>query len=275
MPIDVSTGKSLSDLMLDLAVRIRQADQTDAGDQLPADTGVRAVLKRWVNEGYDLFQRSDPNWSALDFSVDLTISNTVGPSTWQSDTGRYMLPRYCQGGPAGDWVYVDATAPYQKVCQKPPAELDLLQAQDNATGTPSVWACRHARRADGVGEQVDGTEILFWPRPNQSYTLRAAFRVRGHKLLDLAEHHIFGADHDRAIVDAAHYQWAQHDKEDGSRLGVVKTTWLESLAASISLDMPRRQRRLGMLKPTTPPRESRALHHTSRPSVSFEGTEVQ
>ena len=275
MPIDVSTGKTLAELMLDLAVRIKQADQTDAGDELPDDSGILAMLKRWVNEGYDLFQRSDPNWSALDFAIDLTISNTLGPDHWASDTGRYMLPRYCQGGPVGDWTYIDSTSAYARILRKPVEMLDRLQARDNATGTPIYWACRPQRRDDGPGEQTDGTEILFWPRPNQDYTLRAAFRVRGHKLIDLEDRHIFGADHDRAIVDAAHYQWAQHDKEDAAKLGAIKGTWLESIAASTALDVPRRPRRLGVLKPTTPARDMRASHNTERPSVDFEGTALQ
>lgn len=275
MPLDISTGKTLAELMLDLAVRIQQADQTDAGDELPTDTGIVAMLKRWVNEGYDLFQRSDPNWSALDFAIDFTVSDTLGPDHWAGDTGRYMLPRYCQGGPVGDWVYTDETSAYARVIRRPADELDRLMAQDSVTGTPTVWACRPQRRADDPGEQTDGTEILFWPRPDRAYTLRASFRVRGHKLVDQEDRHIFGADHDRAIVDAAHYQWAQHDKEDGARLVVIEGAWRNSLAASLALDMPRRPRRLGVLKPTTPARDMRASHHTERPSVYVEGTQVQ
>lgn len=275
MPIDVSTGKTFGELMLDLAVRIQQADQSGAGDELPTDTGVLAMLKRWVNEGYDLFQRSDPNWSALDFAIDFTLSSTAGPNNWAGDTGRYMLPRYCQGGPVGDWVYTDENSAYARVIRRPADVLDRLMAQDNVTGTPAYWACRSQRRDDGPGEQTDGTEVMFWPRPDRAYTLRASFRVRGHKLFNAEDRHIFGADHDRAIVDAAHYQWAQHDRENAAALVGIKQTWLESKDASITLDMPRRPRRLGVLKPTTPARDMRASHHTERPSVDFEGTQLQ
>jgi len=275
VPTDFSTGKTLAELMLDLAVRIQQADQTDAGDELPTDTGVVAMLKRWVNEGYDLFQRSDPNWSALDFVIDFTVSNTLGPNHWEGDTGRYMLPRYCQGGPTGDWVHTGDTSAYARVVRKPAEVLDRLMAQDSVTGTPLYWSCRPQRRADEPGEQVDGTEILFWPRPDQAYTLRGSFRVRGHKLVDQVDRHIFGADHDRAIVDAAHWQWAQHDREQADRLGPIQMAWERSLRDAMALDVPRRPRRIGVLKPTTPARDQRASHSTERPSVHVEGIELQ
>ncbi len=247
--IDAPVGSNLEELMLQLAVYIDKADQTSDGDALPADEGEQRILRRWINEGYSLFMRSDPRWSFLKRQVELTLSNIVGPENVNGETWRIRLPSFVRGFPSPAVFSVrqnDITTAV--LCIREAEWIDRNIALDGtrSISTPVYFACRAIPISDrsgahGLGKGgADDWEVLFYPRPSRPYKVGATFPVRWTKLIDHNDRTICGPEHDQAIVFAAEYLYLARDSDDRTRREEAKTRWLESLGSSIRLDAAKR-----------------------------------
>lgn len=256
MPIDLPNGKTFADLMLDFAVRTHKADQTEDGDALPADEGEQRIIRRWVNDGYRLFIDSDPQWTFLRGRATVALSSEPNPAHVEGENWRYRLPPWVDGPPIEDWTFIDLTVPYRTLQPCSPHELERRARATNAAGVPNLYAVRPATFGDPIGGQEPGWELLVYPRPVGTFTVRAECRVNPPPLREPHQRTVAGAHHDRAIVDAAYWLWARHDKESPADREAARLDWETSLARSKQIDEARRPATLGVMG-GEPPRPSR------------------
>lgn len=265
--IDMPLGASLKELMRQLALLIGKADQTSSGDELPDDTGERAILKHWLNQGYALFMRSDPRWSFLKRKVVLTLSSTAGAENVNGETWRVRLPAFVRGFPSpAEFITQQNDLAIGTLCMRSSEWIDRAIALDGSgtTGVPMYFSCRPipiaARTgAHGLGQgAADDWEAVFYPRPSRSYSVAATFPVRWTELVDDEDRTICGPEHDQAVVFAAEYLWASRDSEMRDRRDECKARWLEALGLSMQLDWDKRP-------PTTgnKPRRPRAIERVT------------
>lgn len=247
--IDSPVGATLEELMLQLAVYTDKADQSSDGDELPDDQGEQRILRRWINEGYALFMRSDPRWSFNKRQVSITLSNTAGADNVKGETWRVRLPSFVRGFPSpAEFIAQQNDITTAILCLRPAEWIDRNIALDGSgsTGDPAYFGCRpipiEARTgAHGLGSGgSDDWEAVFYPRPSRDYAIAATFPVRWTQLVDLEDRTICGPEHDQAIVAAAEYLYLARDSEDMTKRQEAKTRWIEALSASMRLDYAKR-----------------------------------
>lgn len=246
MPVDISSSASFSDLIRRLAERSGHASQTGSVSAVPVDAHNLDLMKRYVNEGYDRFLRASKDWTFLDLRYELTLDEDGESDTnVEGDPARYRLPSYIAGAPKGPWRYNDQRTARVFVQNVARAQVEgYMQIGQPTLGPPTVAAYRPLVTGDPIGGQSRGWEVLFWPVPDQPYVLAADFRVKQHKLVDLAERHIAGQEHDAAIIAFAWMVWQEDDAENPADLarareavyGIPGTAMRGALAESIDLD---------------------------------------
>lgn len=221
MPSDLNTSATFGELLLQLAVRTGFADYSGSVAALPTDAHRLAKLKSYVNDGYDRFLRANPKWTFLVRMVPLTFNTDgTGPSNIDGEPARYRLPGYVSGPPLGDWTYVDERTSRRAIGRVHPDIIDGYRQVNGETftGVPIICGHRPFSPKDPIGNTQTAWEAIFWPAPDSTYAVQAPFRVAKHRMVELGERHIAGADHDASIAAYAVWVWKEDDAEDPAEL---------------------------------------------------------
>jgi hypothetical protein len=288
MPADTATSATLLDLMLRVGRAAGVLDHqppawasTDNRGRVPDDPYTKTLLTAMVNNGYALFLRSDRDWSFCEFECTLTLSpDGSGSGCVEGRAWEYALPRFLQHAPITDWEYLDQNSTYDAVVQATLPELRRARREEPSTGAPRIAAFVFGATEAGDVSPVAG-RVLFHPTPDQAYELAASFRIATHRMVELTERHVAGADHDEAIFAAAMYLWALEDGTDDAVKARWERHWKTQLAASIELDTHNRPvREVNTVDPTT--RAMRASegaatwrHSPGRRLYSVNGTPIE
>ena len=219
----------------------------DGAASMPTDPASLAKLKRIVNDGYSMFLRGDSNWSFLDYSHTITTNGDgLGAMNIDGNAARYRMPAFITGNPKGNLVYTDSNAlcPFCVVYDY--NSVDQHRQVIDTTGTPSMVGFKpyHGREPSG---QVIGWEAVFYPTPDSIYTLQGSWRIHPYKMVDPAERHVGGAEHDFALKKAIRYAWALEDEDGDAGVTRHRQAWLDELTASKKIDVPKRPVRRGRL----------------------------
>lgn len=218
-----TAGATFRDLQRDVAEALKLAvfvNPDDAGDNRarpPADRNRLDRVKRAVNGGLGLMGL-EHDWNVLKRPVELVMNpDGDGPLNIDGDAARYRLPEWGSGAPQGSWVITGGTV--QGGLRLATTSLDRVisaAAMYTAGGIPAMAAV--------VPHAFPGAERPVWelrvaPAPDAAYTMTIAFRRQAGTLVDDAERHPFGAEHDRTVfcyamrkatetdMPEAHAQW--------------------------------------------------------------------
>lgn len=249
MPYDADNSRTYGDLMLDLAVRVNQASFGADGTSeaaLPTDAETLRRLESCVREALSLFLRSDKNWSFMFETVSITFDPS-GQSEFcvGGDAGIYLLPAFVTSGPVGNWRYADSRTRLSEITTRSWQEVMRYRNRYINRGLPRYSGFKALEPAEQAGLSRSGMKVNFWPIPAQAYTIEAEFRVSVPKVIDLADRHPCGADHDDTILKWAEEVWREMDETDSELYLRVKAARLAALEQSQALDSTKRTRRHG------------------------------
>ncbi|MDX2147577.1 MAG: hypothetical protein SFZ23_08655 [Planctomycetota bacterium] len=237
MPADVATGRTLSSLMLQLAVRAGEAVQTSDTDttaKLPDDAYVQQRLREAVNSGWlelvvpciDPSQDSTiagHEWSWLRTDVTITTDPTGQAANCVNGAAdRYWLPRYVRDHARTDWVFEDQL---DRRCANVHHEIvDRKSRLHEMTGWPELAGIRQ------VGTRY---QVQFWPKPSAIYHLRAEFSATPVPLQD-DDRHIAGQQFDGLVFAAAWLAWCRETNDE--RALAATQLYREQLVARVKAD---------------------------------------
>lgn len=263
MSADLESSKTFGELMLDLALRAGLEEYESAGTGapiLPTDKSDLALLRKWTNDGYKRFLRSDPDWTFCIEPITLTLSpDGKGAYNIDSDPGRYLLPFPIRSRPRGNWRFKDTSTPASQVLDYSARRVLLeRQAHQGMSGIPEKAGCRRRPSGEGVNQSRIEWEVIFFPNPSGPFVLENDFRIPPYDLVEFDEHHVAGADHDHAIVMSAWDLWQAEDADDAEEAKRAHDEWMEAFAQSKALDARNRTRKHGRLVDPSISRVSRS-----------------
>jgi hypothetical protein len=276
MAIDLTNSMSLHELVLEVARRCNLAsyinpdDATDNRARVPSDPHDLEEMKAAVSRGYRRFLRDMWDATFMRVWVPLTIStSTSGPNVLDGEPDRYVLPRFCSSAPIGDWLYVGNNQVYTSI--KSMDYRIVAQYKEHGAGTaPTTGAPTSAghRRIEQGGERR--WEVLFYPQPDQSYSVQAEFAIMPYDLVEMAERHIAGQAHDDTIIAAAVYEYKAHDEP--ALAAQFMAMYQDALAGSRRIDARSKTTNAGARRVSdhfgTPPH---VLHSDPSPTVLVNG----
>jgi hypothetical protein len=204
-----------------------------AGDDL-------ALVKRFANDGYRLFlmgmdprtQRAYP-WSFLAPAASMTLAPGGGTD------GAYALPEDFAamvddpvGGPAGEAFRIEPrSASYVRGLRAGGAAC--------AGPAPRYYAVLPRPLVPAAGQRY---ELLVWPSPGATYTVRFRYRVEPPSLAEPGDRPLGGASHSATIMEAA---LAVAEQRHNDTRGLHTEQFERLLAASIDMDAAGRAPTLG------------------------------
>jgi hypothetical protein len=249
MQPDTFTGKTFEALLLDFSEQAGLASYPVSGGAaaIPQSTHDLAKCKRFINKGYELFLRSDPDWTFIHAPWELRMDPTgAGPLNINQDSSRYRLPSYLNHAPVGNLRYSDDNTYLTQCVIVTPDTLERNRQLIDRTGTPAMCAVRRIASANPV--EQGGSEIVFYPTPDTAYVVRGTFRIGSYELRELGERHVAGSDHDHAILSAAMHLWAQADGVDAEVKAYRLQEWTQALEASRAIDKRKRVKNRGQMR---------------------------
>lgn len=260
MPVDLTSSKTFGELLKELAERVGMVDyinpddDTDNRARLPADPHDLDKLKRCLNNGYREFFNSWPHWRFAEMAHEITFApDGDGPYNVDGDASRYRLPSTIAGNPLSDWIYQGTTTPLSCILRVDPQSLERMQQiGDSSSGDPRYSTVRQIKTTDQPTGEPTACEVVFYPTPNRLLTVRGTFRVRPPMLIDPAQRHVCGADHDLSIIAFAVWEWKKGDATDPADLAVCKADRDEKLKQSKEIDQFGRAPGVGRMVDTTP-----------------------
>lgn len=249
------TGKTLGDLMLDLARDVGLAVYVSGGvavaARLPTQAARLDLLKRSVNDGYANFINGiDPGnsgarpytrWSFLERVVTITFDpDGTGPQNIERDAGRYRLPDGITSRPKTTGWSLDSSGTHPGL-RIPDTSADRVVRRwwalgTEQTGTPQIAACRPLPNPDG---QQGGAawEVIVAPKPDSgSMSMQAPFRVQPRAMQDVTERHICGSQHDQTIRLYALVEYWRNDAENAGRYDRAVEMASAAMKSSIAMD---------------------------------------
>jgi len=236
---------SFEDLILNCAERWGKADQSGSVPALPTNEADLALIKRKINDGYRAFLASNPKWRFAEQDVTILFyPNGDGPLNIEADAGRYRMPEFIGSTPLGDWTFAGDSTPRSRVVTM---DYDIVRKHldigGSSTGVPCYAGVGPMKSTDK--EQPRIWEAVFFPRPSQTWTCSARFRVTSHKLVNLTDRHIAGGEHDETLIRFCDWEWFGDDAEDQSISDKYAGRRNEALMRSIALDREMSGRRHG------------------------------
>lgn len=245
------TSMTFDELALTLAEDVGYAEFNDSTGLAELPEGqTLAMLRRAVNEGYMKLARANPKWRVLMQQYSLTFDAAgTGPLNVGGRPEVYALPPCIQHAPIDDWTYDRDDASVYTGCVVTSIKRvnDKYAAAGDTTGIPSECAIVSGQ-SDGNGRPV--LNCLFYPKPDNAYTVTATFRITPVRMIEGADRHVFGSQHDEAIRLLALAHWRSRDEEqagsDLARRAVEEAN--EAVAQSILLDRQLAPRRIAPLR---------------------------
>ena len=144
-----------------------------------------------------------------------------------ADTGEYDLPDDYQSIEGGMTFSTSETHTVVKTGEE---RIRQLRQADSSTGKPQQFAIR-AKTSDGSTGQR--SEVIFWPVPDASMTLKYSYNVLPNALSDLKPNPLGGMSHAETIKESC-LACAEQLNEDS--LGIHTNLFMQKLAASVAVD---------------------------------------
>jgi len=199
------SGYTLRDLVLRVAeyLNIAQYPTRDDPADVPLNEHDLDLCKRIVNDGLMDFYIRYPRWSFFKHTIELTFDPTgKSDRTVNGDPSRYWMPHWFSGIVYQD-LYYDQDGPRTNVVQVNAARImQLSSSVSRAQGDPYFFAVRPLDYE--TSRQYGGSkyELIFYPEPEQDFTVRGVARRMPYQLKDLDERPIHNAEHDIAALAA-------------------------------------------------------------------------
>lgn len=224
---DPTLRLTFSELRIRVADYLGLADFSGGDAALPSDAHDLALVGRLVNDGYRRFITAKENWNFL--TIPLTL--TFGTGTVSSDDSRYYLPEDFYGILTAPFTF-DSDGPVTTIRQVSEGEIRALQAgQGDSTGDPVVFAVRPiATTAASTGQRW---EAIFWPTPDGTEIITAAYKRFPQKLTNTGDVSVAGFQHDGTVEAAA---LAAAELKRGDSLGVHEKMYRDLLEQSKRID---------------------------------------
>jgi hypothetical protein len=116
------------------------------------------------------------------------------------------------------------------------------QGDDQTTGKPRLFAIRPRRGTPTGASTGQRYEAMFWPVPDDAYTLYFSYQVLVSKLDSTNVYPVGGAEHCETVLASC---LAMVEMETEGQQGVAYQNFLQQLAASIAVDMEMSTANLG------------------------------
>jgi hypothetical protein len=221
------------------ALQIRVAEylgiQADSGSgaAVPSDASDLELVKRLVNDGYRRFL-TERAWNFLVVPLSVTfLSGTVS-----SDNARYYLPDDFYGDLEAPFTYA-STGPRRLIEQVSEIDMRAMQAgAGTSTGDPYAFAVRAINTTEDTTAQR--WEAVFFPTPSTAYVVTAVYRRFPAALVDNADRHVCGFQHDDSVLAAciAAAELQKHDKQ-GEREAAYKAALQRSQGIDARVRRPK------------------------------------
>jgi len=228
-------GMSFSRLILEVAEAAGIARYQDATDgegniaRIPSDAHDLDRVRRAVNRGLRAFFAANRRWTFLVPAVTLTLTEDAsGGDNINGDASRLRLPPGLKGDPIGNWTInaPDSTANPTTCIHTSERRVMSCISTSASSGRPTMAAVRPVM---GLGSGTDGAvrEVIFWPKPDTTYTASARFRVLPREMNELEERHLAGAEHDETILAFCKFAMLERDPDLSAHFAAERDRMLE------------------------------------------------
>lgn len=210
----------------------RDPEKWDADQKANVEMAVVTGYRQFLTPPAAPGKQASYHWTFLKPSLDINLV---------ADVRDYMLPEGFQYF-EGDLHHVTNTDSFWAIQRR--AVGDILQLRSEAGGTITgrpTYAAVRPLPANGVNPQR--FELLIYPTPNDSYTLRGLAKVGPPALSDVNQHPYGGDAHAETLRQAC-LAAAERDIDDAPQ-GNHQAEYGKQLAASIDADARLRPSNLG------------------------------
>lgn len=177
---------------------------------------------------------------ALTTAPDSTSTYTVAPAVCVAgDNSRYYMPDGFFGRVMDPFTY-GQSGPKIRVNEVHEERIRELNASGAASGDPQLVAFRPLPVT--VAAEGQRWEAIFWPIPNNIYTVTSRARIFPDKLVNNGDFHIAGFSNDEAVLKAC---IAEAERQGDDVTGVQEKAFLAALQRSIDMDKQSAAKRLG------------------------------
>lgn len=248
------TGKTLSQLMLDLAEAVGLVETVDpltganVDPRVPTDSSRQSVLRRAVNNGYQAFLSAYPAWTFLEATWSVQLDPTgLSAANVAGDAGRYRLPGN-MGSTLSRVLITDGAGVRQSIIDvTTPQRVATLWADQTRIGWPVLAAVRPLVPTPAADDTGPSWELILAPRPVAVGQAQATVRLSPRPLVNLTDRHIAGQEHDRTIVLMAIMEHARADEPDAERFARYERAAMTALSMSIEVDKRMQPATLGVM----------------------------
>lgn len=248
MPNDLGNAKNFKTLCVDFALRVGLIDYTDGALALPDDVSDLETIKRFVNDGYREFMRSDPDWSFLVQTVSITFApDGDGPDNYDRDPSKYRLPGWVSSRGLGDFEYSEGSGLYASAKPRSIADINRMRQTQATAGYPYLYAEEFVPTRDKPPARRVAPIVVFYPTPSAVYTVRNQYRVTTFAMDADEDVPVCGPEHDDAVLAAALWRWERHDKPGMPQEAAALGAWNRALEQSRAIDDKRRGEPLGQM----------------------------
>jgi hypothetical protein len=246
-PVRNDSSLTLDDLILRVAESAGLADYSGDIAAVPSSTHDYDLCRRAVNDGIEMIYRANPRWTFL-FQMVSWVMDTAGAHPWaiDADPAKYRLPWYVQGQPDHACLTLQDTG--NSAYQCPVVAMKIVQsaraAMGQDSGTPQIAAID---RLPGSLGNRSAWQVVFYPDPDQAYTVSGTFRCFAPKLIESAERHVMGVEHDQTVIAAGIYAKKMTDSKDAIEREHYRGIYDRALMESIELDKRMAPRTVGQV----------------------------
>lgn len=250
MSNEAGNASNFGAICLDFALRVGLVDYASGVPALPDDTNGLALIRSFVNRGYAHFLRDDPNWSFLVQTISVTFDpDGTGPYNVDGDAARYRLPGWVSSRGLNDYVYSPTAGVVSAIKPRAITEIKRLQQGSSSAGYPRLFAEEFVPSVDATPSRPVMPTVVFYPTPTVVRTVSNQYRVSKFVMDADEDLPVCGPEHQDAVLDAAVWLWARHDKEetDPAAVQLALAAYERSLAQSKAIDNKRRGTPLGQM----------------------------
>lgn len=178
--------------------------------------------------------------SAVAVAPDATTTYQVASSVCVAgDVSRYYMPDGFYGSILLPFTY-PTSGPRSRIEPIHEERIRELNASGQASGDPSLVAFRPLPVTTAAAGQR--WEAVFWPKPQNIYTVTARARLYPDKLVNNGDFHIAGFAYDEAVLKAA---LAEAERQGDDNIGVQEKAFQQALKLAMDTDKQAVAKRLG------------------------------
>lgn len=199
------SGYTLRDLVLRVAefLNIAQYPTRDDPADVPLNEHDLDLCKRIVNDALMDFYIRYPRWSFFKHVIHITFDpDGSSERVVNGDPARYWMPKWF-GGVIYQDLYYDQDGPRTNIINVNAARImQLSSSVSRAQGDPYFFAVRTLDYETSRKYGGARYELVFYPEPDQKFTVFGMARRDPYQLTELDEKPIHGAAHDIAALAA-------------------------------------------------------------------------